>query len=210
MRVLVLNGPNLSRLGTREPDVYGSATYAELAARCHEVADSLDLDIEVRQTNAEHELIGWLHEAADSGAAVVLNPAAFTHYSYALRERFARDDVWVLVADDDGAVVGVAQGAPARQDGGAGPVVPGRCHLSMVFVRPDRWGEGIGSRLVDSAVAVAAGLGYDTVQLYTHEDNHRAQRLYVNRGFERDGDVRDDAWGEPVGRWARRLGGSPS
>jgi ribosomal protein S18 acetylase RimI-like enzyme len=126
-----------------------------------------------------------------------------------LRERFARDDVWVLVADDGGSVVGVAQGWPAREDDGAGAVVPGRCHLSMVFVRPDRWGEGIGSRLVDSAVAVAAGLGYTTVQLYTHEDNLRAQRLYAGKGFERDGDVRPDAWGEPVGRWARRLGGLP-
>jgi len=125
-----------------------------------------------------------------------------------LRERFARDDVWVLVADDDGVVIGVAQGAPARDDGGTGPVVPGRCHLSMVFVAPERWGEGIGSLLVDSAVAVAAGLGHDTVQLYTHEDNHRAQRLYAGKGFVRDGDVRVDAWGEPVGRWARRLGGS--
>jgi len=75
-----------------------------------------------------------------------------------LRERFARDDVWLLVADDDGVVIGVAQGAPARDDGGTGPVVPGRCHLSMVFVAPERWGEGIGSLLVDSAVAVAAGV----------------------------------------------------
>ena len=126
-----------------------------------------------------------------------------------LRERFARDDVWVLVAEEDGVVVGVAQGGQAREDDGAGAVVPGRCHLSMVFVAPDRWGEGIGSLLVDAALATADGLGYTTVQLYTHEDNHRAQRLYAGRGFERDGDVRPDAWGEPVGRWARRLGGSP-
>ena len=126
-----------------------------------------------------------------------------------LRERFRGDDIWVLVADDDGDVVGVAQGGPAREDGGTGPAVPGRCHLSMVFVLPDRWGRGIGSRLVESAVAVAAGLGYDTVQLYTHEDNQRAQRLYASKGFERDGDVRPDAWGEPVGRWARRLGDTP-
>ena len=156
---------------------------------------------------ADHEAAIAVWAAADTARRGSPSPPEVPAM---LRERFARDDVWVLVADDDGAVIGVAQGAPARQDGGAGPVVPGRCHLSMVFVRPDRWGEGIGSRLVDSAVAVAAGLGYDTVQLYTHEDNHRAQRLYVNRGFDRDGDVRDDAWGEPVGRWARRLGGSPS
>ncbi|HET9944077.1 MAG TPA: GNAT family N-acetyltransferase, partial [Actinomycetes bacterium] len=90
-----------------------------------------------------------------------------------------------------------------------GPLVPGRCHLSLVFVAPDRWGEGIGSVLVDSAVATAAALGFDTVQLYTHEDNQRAQRLYAGKGFVRDGDVRADAWGEPVGRWARRPGGPP-
>ena len=89
MRVLVLNGPNLSRLGTREPDVYGSATYAELADRCHQVADSLDLDVDVRQTDAEHELIGWLHEAADSGDTVVLNPAGWTHTSVAVRDACA-------------------------------------------------------------------------------------------------------------------------
>jgi ribosomal protein S18 acetylase RimI-like enzyme len=126
-----------------------------------------------------------------------------------LRERFARDDVWVLVADDAGVVVGVAQGAPAREDGGTGPVLPGRCHLSMVFVAPDRWGEGIGSVLVDAGMALAAGLGYDTVQLYTHEDNDRAQRLYAGKGFVRDGDVRADAWGDLVGRWARRLVDAP-
>ena len=57
------------------------------------------------------------------------------------------------------------------------------------------------------AVGTARALGYDTVQLYTHEDNRRAQRLYTGKGFVRDGDVRADAWGEPVGRWARRLGG---
>ena len=78
-----------------------------------------------------------------------------------------------------------------------------------MFVAPDRWGEGIGSVLVDSAVATAAALGFDTVQLYTHEDNQRAQRLYAGKGFTRDGDVRADAWGEPVGRWARRLGDPP-
>ena len=86
MRVLVLNGPNLSRLGTREPEVYGSATYADLVARCEQAAESLGLDVDVRQTDAEHELIGWLHEAADSGDAVVLNAAGWTHTSVAVRD----------------------------------------------------------------------------------------------------------------------------
>lgn len=87
--VYVFNGPNLNRLGTREPDVYGRTTYADLVALCEEAAADLGLTVDVRQTNDEAELVGWLHTAADDGAAVVLNPAAFTHYSYALRDACA-------------------------------------------------------------------------------------------------------------------------
>jgi 3-dehydroquinate dehydratase-2 len=85
-RLLVLNGPNLGRLGSREPEVYGAATYDELVAACQETAAELGLEVEVRQTDDESELVGWLHEAADGSLPVVLNPAAFTHYSYALRD----------------------------------------------------------------------------------------------------------------------------
>ncbi len=88
-RVLVLNGPNLSRLGSREPDVYGHATYDDLVQRCDEAAGTLGLTVDVRQTDDESELIGWLHEAADGRVPVVLNPAAFTHYSYAVRDACA-------------------------------------------------------------------------------------------------------------------------
>lgn len=87
--VLVLNGPNLNRLGTREPDVYGHTTYADLVALCEEAGAALGLRVEVRQTNDEAELVGWLHQAADDATPVVLNPAAFTHYSYALRDACA-------------------------------------------------------------------------------------------------------------------------
>jgi 3-dehydroquinate dehydratase-2 len=87
--VLVLNGPNLGRLGTREPDVYGSATFADLAEQCVTHGAQRGLRVDVRQTDSEAELIGWLHEAADAAVAVVLNPAAFTHYSYALRDAAA-------------------------------------------------------------------------------------------------------------------------
>lgn len=87
--VLVLNGPNLGRLGSREPDVYGSASFADLAARCVEHGASIGLAVDVRQTDSEAELIKWLHEAADRHVAVVLNPAAFTHYSYSLRDAAA-------------------------------------------------------------------------------------------------------------------------
>ena len=88
-RVLVLNGPNLGRLGSREPDVYGSTTFADLAEQCVARGAERGLLVEVRQTDSESELIGWLHEAADGRIPVVLNPAAFTHYSYALRDAVA-------------------------------------------------------------------------------------------------------------------------
>jgi len=88
-QVLVLNGPNLGRLGAREPDVYGTQTFDDLAEACRMTGRTLDLHVEVRQTDDEAELIGWVHEAADARMPVVLNPAAFTHYSYALRDACA-------------------------------------------------------------------------------------------------------------------------
>lgn len=88
-RVLVLNGPNLGRLGSREPEIYGSATFTDLSAACREAATEVGLEADVRQTDDESELVGWLHEAADGDIPVVLNPAAFTHYSYALRDACA-------------------------------------------------------------------------------------------------------------------------
>jgi 3-dehydroquinate dehydratase-2 len=88
-KVLVLNGPNLNRLGTREPDVYGTLSYAELVANLGQLGSEIGLEVEVRQTNDEAELISWLHEAVDTKTNVVINPAAFTHYSYALRDACA-------------------------------------------------------------------------------------------------------------------------
>ena len=87
--VYVLNGPNLNRLGSREPDIYGSQTLANVADLVAREAGSLGLEVDFRQTNDEAELIGWIHEAVDRGADVVLNPAAFTHYSYAVRDACA-------------------------------------------------------------------------------------------------------------------------
>jgi 3-dehydroquinate dehydratase-2 len=87
--VLVLNGPNLGRLGSREPEIYGHATLADVAAACAATGDQLGLAVDVRQTDDEAELIGWAHEAADGQLPVVLNPAAFTHYSYALHDALA-------------------------------------------------------------------------------------------------------------------------
>jgi 3-dehydroquinate dehydratase-2 len=86
MNVLVLNGPNLGRLGKREPDIYGRTTYADLAELCEKSGHELGLAVEVRQTDHEGEMLGWLHEAADHGHAVVLNAGAWTHYSIAIRD----------------------------------------------------------------------------------------------------------------------------
>ena len=88
-KVLVLNGPNLNRLGSREPDVYGTASYTDLVSQVSSLAASLNLDVDVRQTNDESELVSWLHEAVDTKSHVILNPAAFTHYSYSLRDACA-------------------------------------------------------------------------------------------------------------------------
>lgn len=88
-RVLVLNGPNLGRLGSREPDVYGSTSYAELEALCIGGGSQLGLEVEVRQTEHEGELLSWLHGAADSATPVVLNAGALTHTSVALGDACA-------------------------------------------------------------------------------------------------------------------------
>jgi 3-dehydroquinate dehydratase II len=85
-RVLVLNGPNLGRLGKREPSVYGTATYADLSDLCVRAGKDLGLDVEVRQTEYEGELVTWIHEACDNQTPVVLNAGALTHYSYALMD----------------------------------------------------------------------------------------------------------------------------
>jgi len=86
--VLVLNGPNLGRLGSREPDVYGNQDLPALSALLQDEAPE-GTSIDLRQTDDEGELIGWLHEAVDTATPVILNPAAFTHYSYGLRDAAA-------------------------------------------------------------------------------------------------------------------------
>jgi 3-dehydroquinate dehydratase-2 len=90
MTVLVLNGPNLARLGRRQPEIYGSTTHDELVGRCVGWGRELGLDVEVRQTNHEGELLDWLNAAADDGSPVVLNAGAWTHYSYALFDACAQ------------------------------------------------------------------------------------------------------------------------
>jgi 3-dehydroquinate dehydratase-2 len=90
VKVLVLNGPNLGRLGRRQPEIYGTTTYADLVRLCQEWGRELGLDVDVRQTNHEGELLDWLNAAADEATPVVLNAAAWTHYSYALFDACAQ------------------------------------------------------------------------------------------------------------------------
>lgn len=85
-KVLVLNGPNLSRLDLREESIYGSLNYSTIKKLIEAEAQSLGLSAEVRQSDDETELIHWIHEAADAGIPLIINPAAFTHYSYAIRD----------------------------------------------------------------------------------------------------------------------------
>jgi 3-dehydroquinate dehydratase II len=90
VKVLVLNGPNLGRLGTREPDVYGVSSYSDLVTLCQRVGAELGLEVDVRQTDHEGVMLSWLHEAADTATPVVLNAGAWTHYSIAVRDAAAQ------------------------------------------------------------------------------------------------------------------------
>lgn len=89
-KVLILNGPNLNRLGVREPEIYGHTNYQQLVELCETEAKKLGLTVEVQQTNDESELVGWIHQAIDQGLPIIINAAAFTHYSYSLRDALAQ------------------------------------------------------------------------------------------------------------------------
>lgn len=86
MKVLVLNGPNLARLDIRDSSIYGDLSYPQLVDLISTAAKELGLEADVRQSDEESQIIGWLHEAADENIPVIINPAAFTHYSYAIRD----------------------------------------------------------------------------------------------------------------------------
>lgn len=86
MRALVLNGPNLKRLDLREKSIYGDFDYKALEDFVATAGKDLEIETEIRQTDDESQLVGWLHEAADKNLPVIINPAAFTHYSYAIRD----------------------------------------------------------------------------------------------------------------------------
>ncbi len=89
MKILILNGPNLSRLDLREQSYYGDLDYPQLKSAIENRAAELKIEVEIKQSDSESELISWLHEAADKKQPVIINPAAFTHYSYAIRDAVA-------------------------------------------------------------------------------------------------------------------------
>lgn len=82
--VHILNGPNLNLLGMRQPEIYGTETLADVEAECRRVGSDLALAIDFRQSNAEHQLVDWIHEAREQSAGMVINPAAFSHTSVAI------------------------------------------------------------------------------------------------------------------------------
>ncbi|WP_137724486.1 type II 3-dehydroquinate dehydratase [Prescottella subtropica] len=89
MRVQVINGPNLGRLGRRQPEVYGSTTHDDLVALCERAAADLGIEVVVRQSDSEADLLGWIHDAADAGEPVILNAGGLTHTSVVLRDACA-------------------------------------------------------------------------------------------------------------------------
>ena len=95
-KILVLNGPNLNLLGTREPDVYGHETMAEIEAACAERASALSLTVEFRQSNSEGELVDWIQEARNGYAGLIVNAGAYTHTSVALLDALLACDVPVI------------------------------------------------------------------------------------------------------------------
>jgi 3-dehydroquinate dehydratase-2 len=86
VKILIINGPNLARLDLRDADIYGGFSYPQLSELVTSVAEKLKISVDIRQSDSESEIIQWLHEAADNKQPLIINPAAFTHYSYAIRD----------------------------------------------------------------------------------------------------------------------------
>ena len=111
---------------------------------------------------------------------------------------------WFLVGRDGGDAVAMAHLLPFRADGGTGEVIPGTAFLNLIYVLPERWGKGIGGRLLDAVIAEAARRGSHCIALWTHEDeNERAQRLYHSRCLIRTGRTASDDTGKLIGEWLR-------
>ncbi|MGH7727844.1 MAG: GNAT family N-acetyltransferase [Vulcanimicrobiaceae bacterium] len=120
--------------------------------------------------------------------------------------RAAQPGSWFLRGFEDERHVGIAYGAPGRDDDGLGRAVRGLLHLSMVAVEPNAWGRGIGSQLVQRSLELGAERGFRRVQLWVQADNVRAQRLYERFGLTRSGRVKRDPRGEPIVHYIGAIG----
>lgn len=115
-------------------------------------------------------------------------------------------DSWFLVAEDGEELVGMAVAEPLLSDDGRGPPVPDSCFLNLIFVAPDRWGQGIGGRLLDAVLDDARSRGCARMRLFTdEEDNERAQSLYRRHGFAPTGRRWSNEEGTLIGEWAREI-----
>lgn len=129
--IYILNGPNLNRLGKREPEIYGSTTLAEVEEMCRAAAG--ERDVVFRQSNAEHEIIGWIHEAIDEGAGIIINPAAFTFTSIAILDALKQFD---------------------------GPII--ELHISNIHRREAIYHNSLVSRAATAVIAGLGAPGYET------------------------------------------------
>lgn len=131
MKVFILNGPNLNMLGKREPAIYGTDTLGEVQSMCVKLGEDLGLEIDFRQTNDEGELVGWLQQARKEASGVIINPAAFTHYSLAVRDALAATEL------------------PAVE-----------VHISNIYAREDWRAKSVISGVVRSVIAGCGTHGY--------------------------------------------------
>ena len=122
-----------------------------------------------------------------------------------VRESLQLPDGLLLVADEAGQVVGMGLAMQSRGDDGAGPPVPGLCFISLIYVVPERWGEGLGTRIVEAVLAEARTRGFARARLWTHADNERACRLYEGRGFQHTGREQVDSSGTLIVEYERTL-----
>ncbi|AFV90174.1 type II 3-dehydroquinate dehydratase [Acidipropionibacterium acidipropionici] len=157
-RVLVLNGPNLGRLGRRQPEIYGSLTHAGLREHLVGTGEGLGLEVEVRQTDSEAEMINWLHEAADEQLPVVINPAAWSHYSIAIADAVAQLEA---------------------------PVV--EVHLSNIAAREEFRHHSVVSAYVTGTIAGLGASGYDYalahISALTDSEETRTDPAQINPGL---------------------------
>jgi GNAT superfamily N-acetyltransferase len=153
------------------------------------------------RVDAEPALEVWrVAYRAERGVSEV-DPGHAQHVRDFLGER----DSFLVVADEDGPLVGMAVGTHGRAEDGTGPPVPGLMHLKMLFVRPDRWGRGLGGALVDTVLDESRIREYDHAEVWAHVDNARAQRLYDRKGFLPTGRERRDRAGDVITQFTRVL-----